>query len=713
MGIPYPFSIAGKGKSCGLPGFEINCKHNQSFGSIHPIPFLSIPSGEVQILNISHHHLLINATQFVASTSNCLGHRDETGFNISSEGPFRLSTQNRFVVIGCEAMGMFAIGENNNLSSGCISLCAVATYSNCNGDGCCQTSVPANYTDYQIAVTSVSLLENDTDSNKSCNYAGILDENSWDLISHTLSFTYASISLNWSIPNDTCVSAKTKGSYHCVPDAECIDVGWGYQCNCKHGFRGDGYSNGTGCKDINECLDPSLNDCYSPSEGGRCKNTKGSYKCFCAKGHVDGTKNGTRCSTRKFEIIPVAIGVCVTLVTVLIGGCFALLILKHRQARFVKQSNFRRNGGTHLQKLTSSEADGVRIFSLDEVEKATQSFSPNLILGSGGYGTVYKGILSDGILVAIKKANSKQVDSKEIDDFINEIVILNQIRHRNVVKLLGCCLESPVPLLVYEYISNGTLSDHLYGDKYEQHLHWEKRLRIATETAEALSYLHSSASIPIVHRDVKSSNILLDNMYTPKVADFGLSRLLPMNQTHISTVVQGTMGYLDPEYFQTIQLTEKSDVYSFGVVLVELLTGLKPLSFERAKNQSNLAIYFLNTMKTTDLTEILDSRLTVEEAENRASMEKVANLAKDCLSVEGEKRPTMKEVVQELLWMRGGPRPHAWLNSDAAQKEEFVSLLMDAEANQEQTVEMTDLHPHSEPLSFDLQSFRENLNGGR
>ncbi|GLJ07312.1 hypothetical protein SUGI_0064130 [Cryptomeria japonica] len=555
MGIPYPFSIAGNGNSCGLPGFEINCTHNQKFGSTQPIPFLSIPFGEVQILNFSQDHLLINATQFVASTSKCqLSQPNITSITISSEGPFRLSTQNKFVAVGCGTLGMVGMVEGDNYTTlgGCVSVCPDSpTFSNCNGDGCCQTSMPSNYTDYLVTVSNLSL-EGDTYETE-CNYAGILDENSWDLISKsdTLNLNYAYISLNWSIPNDTCASAKAKDSYQCVQEAECNELEWGYRCNCKPGFRGDGYFNGTGCKDIDECSDPGLNNCYPSSEGGRCENTKGSYKCFCAKGHGDGTKNGTRCSTQRFQSLPVIIGVCVTLVAVLISGSTVFLILKRRRARIVKQNNFLRNGGTHLQKLVSSQANGMKIFSLDEVEKATESFSPSLILGAGGYGTVYKGTLSDGILVAIKKANSKEIDSKEIDEFINEIVILNQINHRNVVKLLGCCLETPVPLLVYEYISNGTLFDHLYGNKSEKRFHWENRLRIATETAEALSYLHSAASIPIVHRDVKSSNILLDDVYTPKVADFGLSRLMPTDQTHITTLVQGTMGYLDPEYCST------------------------------------------------------------------------------------------------------------------------------------------------------------------
>ncbi|CAL8138379.1 unnamed protein product [Prunus armeniaca] len=281
---------------------------------------------------------------------------------------------------------------------------------------------------------------------------------------------------------------------------------------------------------------------------------------------------------------------------------------------------------------------------MEDLDKATDNFSIDRILGQGGQGTVYKGMLSDGRIVAVKK--SKIVAGGEVGQFINEIVILSQINHRNVVKLLGCCLETEVPLLVYEFILNGTLSQYIHHPNEEFSLTWEMRLRIAIEVAGALSYLHSAASFPIYHRDIKSSNILLDGKYRAKVADFGTSRSVSIDQTHLTTQVHGTFGYLDPEYFRSSQFTEKSDVYSFGVVLAELLTGQKAVSLMSSEERRSLATYFLLSMENNLLFDILDSQVMKDGRKEKITA--VANLAVRCLNLNGRNRPTMKEVAVEL-----------------------------------------------------------------
>nr|DAD42623.1 TPA_asm: hypothetical protein HUJ06_000853 [Nelumbo nucifera] len=316
--------------------------------------------------------------------------------------------------------------------------------------------------------------------------------------------------------------------------------------------------------------------------------------------------------------------------------------------------------------------ESTKIFTAEELEKATDNYDVSRVLGRGGYGTVYKGILPDNRSVAIKK--SKIVDESQIEQFVNEVIILSQINHRNVVKLLGCCLETEVPLLVYEFVTNGTLFHHIHDEGNKSSLPWENRLSIAAQVASALAYLHSAASPPIIHRDIKSTNILLDDNYMAKVSDFGASRLVPLDQTQFTTLVQGTMGYLDPEYLHTSQLTEKSDIYSFGVVLVELLTGRQVLSFDRPEQERNLAMHFVTLMKEDKVDEILEDRVMSEC--DRDQLKEVTILAKRCLKLNEEERPSMMEVAMELEGLRKIDK-HPWVGQNSEEVEHLLGETSD------------------------------------
>ncbi|KAB2612462.1 serine/threonine-protein kinase [Pyrus ussuriensis x Pyrus communis] len=289
---------------------------------------------------------------------------------------------------------------------------------------------------------------------------------------------------------------------------------------------------------------------------------------------------------------------------------------------------------------------GVKVFSYTELEEATENFNPAKELGDGGFGTVYYGKLHDGRVVAVKRLYENNF--KRVEQFMNEVEILTRLEHRNLVKLYGCTSKrSRELLLVYEYIPNGTVADHLHGKRVESgFLSWPVRLNIAIETADALAYLHRN---DVIHRDVKSNNILLEDDFCVKVADFGLSRLFPNDATHVSTAPQGTPGYVDPEYYQCYQLTDKSDVYSFGVVLIELLSSLQAVDTNRHRLDINLANLAVNKIQNHLVNELVDPLLGFEtNVSVRRMTTAVAELAFRCLQQEKDMRPTMDEVLKGL-----------------------------------------------------------------
>ncbi|XAR62866.1 Non-specific protein-tyrosine kinase [Bertholletia excelsa] len=356
----------------------------------------------------------------------------------------------------------------------------------------------------------------------------------------------------------------------------------------------------------------------------------------------------------------------------LLGGLWLYTTFRRNQISKLRRRYYEQNGGIILQDKFSKVKgfQSAKIFSEEDLKKATNNFDQSNILGQGGQGTVYKATLSDSTEVAIKK--SKMVDPTQTKHFVNEVSVLSEVNHRNVVKLLGCCLETELPLLVYEFVNNGTLHDHIH--KRGQNacsLSWETRIRIATEAAEALSYLHSSASTPIIHGDIKTANILLDHNYNAKVSDFGTSSLVPEGQDQLTTLVQGTFGYVDPEYFHSGHLTTKSDVYSFGVVLVELLTGMTAISLARPLEHKYLASYFISTMNEDRLLEIVDEQVMKDVKIDQ--IREYALLAKRCIRVAGEERPEMKEVATELQGLRRMEK-HPWLNDNKSSEDKHHLL---------------------------------------
>ncbi|AEE36285.1 Wall-associated kinase family protein [Arabidopsis thaliana] len=616
--IPFPFGIGRR--DCFLNDwYEVVCNSTTSGKSL--APFLYKINRELVSItlrsSIDSSYGVVHIKSPVTSSGCSQRPVKPLPLNLTGKGsPFFITDSNRLVSVGCQAkipadrpqvIGVDLESSGGNTTQG--GNCKVAFLTN-------ETYSPANVTEpEQFYTNGFTVIELgwyfDTSDSRLTNPVG-------------------------------CVNLTETGIYTSAPSCVCEYgnfSGFGYSnCYCNQiGYRGNPYLPG-GCIDIDECEEgKGLSSCGELT----CVNVPGSWRCEL---------NGVG------KIKPLFPGLVLgfPLLFLVLGIWGLIKFVKKRRKIIRKRMFFKRNGGLLLKQQLTTRGGNVqssKIFSSKELEKATDNFNMNRVLGQGGQGTVYKGMLVDGRIVAVKR--SKVLDEDKVEEFINEVGVLSQINHRNIVKLMGCCLETEVPILVYEHIPNGDLFKRLHHDSDDYTMTWDVRLRISVEIAGALAYLHSAASTPVYHRDVKTTNILLDEKYRAKVSDFGTSRSINVDQTHLTTLVAGTFGYLDPEYFQTSQFTDKSDVYSFGVVLVELITGEKPFSVMRPEENRGLVSHFNEAMKQNRVLDIVDSR--IKEGCTLEQVLAVAKLARRCLSLKGKKRPNMREVSVELERIRSSP----------------------------------------------------------
>ncbi|XP_074271775.1 wall-associated receptor kinase-like 1 [Silene latifolia] len=659
VSIPYPFGI---GPKCyHNPWFDVECTDFNKF--------------ELKALKVSYNlespdyvHPIGRQINWVEERTltmefDCQGYCSHPSNNPNGVGyanstdlrgsPFLYSSnRNILLVAGCGGDAVLKNSRDEPLT-GCAQICRNESkqfeFKHCYGEGCCQTTLPSSLDYFWL-----DFLVNRA---KTCRPTmAVLVDKSWisnkiiDPMLTQLDCPVPSI-LEWTVP-DLPIKLPSYSNSSCIFKKPSNGAGTGgYVCHCKADYyQGNPYLP-YGCQVVEVC-ETCVQDCLSYGND--------TFGCPDNINQVFDER-GTLKEKAGF-ILGLGIGISMILLLLLLGAYWIHKVMKKTRETRLKAEYFKRNGGMVLKQLLSSEGsetEKARIFTSTELEKATDFYNRNRILGHGGQGIVYKGMLFDGKIVAIKKFKVLD-DERQLIDFINEVKLLSQINHRNIVKLLGCCLETEIPMLVYEYVANATLSEHIVSPNEDFPCTWEMRLQIAIDIANALAYLHSSSLLPIFHRDIKATNILLDNKYRAKLSDFGISKSIAIDQTHVTTRVVGTFGYLDPEYFQSHQFTDKSDVYSFGVVLVELLTG--QLANHSTKDERGLVPWFISHIQSNFLYDILDARVMREGGKEK--VEAIAELATRCLILDGSKRPSMKEVEATLQTIRSSQQ--GWFNNLSA-----------------------------------------------
>ncbi|XP_010061792.1 wall-associated receptor kinase 4 [Eucalyptus grandis] len=614
VAVPFPFGL--KINCARSKAFLLNCTNIEGNG-------LQLLSGNLTIRKIS----VVDSTM-IASLPEAFACYDQNGMLLANESSplaiiklspnprYRFSeTHNKLTVLGCDSVAIVANSEGT-FGSGCISYCTdnvgFAPGTTCSGQGCCQASIPKGL---ETLIINISFIERKVSARQHgyCARAFVVDDRLFDISNWTLPKfqdvgSTPGLVVDWMVESDeNCRKARLNGSsYACGPHTECKDFGngLGYRCVCENGYEGNPYLRNLGCAEINECKDPKR----YPRDGK------------CKKGIAT---------------------------PVIAASIFGITIIASISIQWrLKKINFRRNGGELLKQHK------VRIFTEWELAKATNNYDDRKKLGNNHFGSVHKGTLLNrkGTLVkhvetvvVVKKP--KDVDKSLLNkDFQRELEILMNVSCKNVVKLKGICLETRIPLLVYEYIPNGTLFRLIHQS--ELTISWEQRFKIAAEAALALNYMHSSIQPPIFHGNIKSANILLDQNNLVKISDFGTSVLISPEHRHIvATQKKDSLVYIDPEYLVTGMLTTQSDVYSFGVVLVELLTGKKLYVTEPGKS-INTIHRFISSMKGDTLYDVINFEGASEDEMERVRT--VAEIAVKCLDQSGTNRPAMSDVAQQL-----------------------------------------------------------------
>ncbi|KAL2505983.1 Protein kinase superfamily protein [Abeliophyllum distichum] len=338
-------------------------------------------------------------------------------------------------------------------------------------------------------------------------------------------------------------------------------------------------------------------------------------------------------------------------------GCFSCMMPRRKDVRdyeedmtprYIDSSESKKKGNSVRAK--GKDSNVARSFPFKELAMATQNFRDANLIGEGGFGSVYKGRLDSGLIVAVKQLNHEGLQGNQ--EFIVEVLMLSLLHHTNLVNLIGYCADGDQRLLVYEYMAMGSLENHLFDIKSGQEpLSWSTRLKIAVGAARGLEYLHCKANPPVIYRDLKSSNILLDNDFNVKLSDFGLAKLGPVgDNTHVSTRVMGTYGYCAPEYAMSGKLTLKSDIYSFGVVLLELITGRKAIDSTRKPGDQNLVAWSRPYLKDRRMfVQMVDPLL--EGCFSVRSLHHAVAITAMCLQEQASFRPLISDIVMALEYL--------------------------------------------------------------